>query len=507
MDTVRSSCVHRGLAVTRRPGLSKSRQYTIINKVSTDIDFGVHNSNIVNLERGVLERVFYVQRDGVFVAPPRPAPGAFASKLHQFKTLLCRRLPPTTPLRYEAFPTLYWGRKRTIYTNAVASLYREDVNATDAVIKCFVKAEKINFSAKKDPAPRIISPRNPRYNVALGCYLKPVEHVLYDCIGDVFGSPTITKGLNVHQVADLIHIKWRRFHNPVAVGLDASRFDQHVSREALQWEHSIYNSWYNQDTKLKWLLQLQLRNKCRGYTNDGKLKYTTDGTRMSGDMNTAMGNCLIMCGLVYAFAREMQIPIELVNNGDDCVVIMPGIHLKKFNSELPAWFVTMGFTMKVEKPVRVMEQIEFCQMHPIWDGKRWVMVRNPAVAIGKDSISIKPLNSEKLYRKWLGAVGEGGLSLTGGIPVMQEFYCCLEQQSGGLRLRNDPTMDTGWWHLTRGMARKYSNITPEARVSFYLAFNVTPDAQVAIEEYYRKTKPTWTKPMYGYALKPNIWLN
>ena len=493
--------------MTKRLGSSKTRKVTLIDKVSTDLNLGVHNSNIRNLERGVLERVFFVNKGGKFVPPPRPSPGALYVKLHQFKSQLVRRLPPTTPIRYEEFPSLYWGRKKTIYQNAVDSLNREDVKATDAIIKCFVKAEKINFSAKKDPAPRIISPRTPRYNVAVGCYLKPVEHVLYKCIGEVFGSPTISKGMNVKEVATLLEQKWGKFQHPVAVGLDASRFDQHVSREALQWEHSIYNNWYNQDKKLGWLLSLQLRNKCRGYTPDGKLKYTTDGTRMTGDMNTAMGNCLIMCALVYSFAREMNIPIELINNGDDCVVIMSQDYLKKFLEPLEKWFIEMGFTMKVENPVYHLEGIEFCQMHPVFDGKDYIMVRNPKIAIAKDSISIKPLISEKLFKKWLGAVGEGGLSLTGGIPVMQEFYCCLERASSGLRLRNDPTMDTGWWHLTRGMARKYQPVSQRARFSFYLAFGVTPDMQIEIEKYYKSFTPEWNLPMLRQASKPNIWLH
>lgn len=493
--------------MTKRPGLSKTRRVTLIDGVSTDLNLGVHNSNICNLERSVLERVFFVSKGRNFVPPTRPLPGAVHAALHQFKTLLLQRLPPTTPLRYEDFPSLYWGRKRTLYQNAVDSLYREDVKATDATIKCFVKAEKINFSAKKDPSPRLISPRDPRYNVAVGCYLKPVEHVLYGCIGDIFGSPTISKGMNVKEVATLLNNKWGKFHHPVAIGLDASRFDQHVSRETLQWEHSIYNAWYSNDKKLAWLLSFQLRNKCRGYTTDGKLKYTTNGTRMSGDMNTAMGNCLIMCALVYAFAREVSVPIELINNGDDCVVIMSKGDLMRFNDPLEEWFVKMGFTMKVEAPVYHFEGIEFCQMHPVHDGREYIMVRNPNIAIAKDSISIKPLESERLFKKWLGAVGEGGLSLTGGIPVMQEFYCCLERASGGQRLRNDPTMDTGWWHLTRGMERKYQKVTQRARYSFYLAFGITPDMQVQVENYYRTFTPVWNKPRLGYASKPNIWMH
>ena len=478
----------------------------MIGGVSTDLPLGVHNSNIQNLERGVLERVFYVKEGGQFVPPPRPAPGVFFQRLRQFKTLLVRRLPPTTPIRYEEFPTLYWGRKRSIYQRAVESLQRVDVKTTDAIIKCFVKAEKTDLEAKKDPVPRIISPRDPRYNVAVGCYLKKIEHTIYRCIGELFGTPTVAKGLNVEQVASLLRVKWEKFQHPVAIGLDASRFDQHVSRDALRWEHSVYNELYRHDKKLGWLLSLQLRNTCRGYTRDGRLKYTTDGTRMSGDMNTAMGNCLIMCALVYAYARSKKVPIELINNGDDCVVIMSRPNLKRFQQGFDSWFREMGFSMKVEKPVDIFERIEFCQMQPVFDGRSYVMVRNPRKSIAKDSISIKPLDHESLYRKWLGAVGEAGLSLTGGIPIMQEFYCCLERQSRGQRLRNDPTMETGWWFLSRGMERKYAPVTQAARYSFYLAFDILPDMQVAVERFYRKTSFGWKKPSVGPAHRPNIWL-
>jgi len=370
-----------------------------------------------------------------------------------------------------------------------------------------VKAEKINFSVKKDPVPRIISPRSPRYNVELGCYLKKIEHPLYVAIGHLFGSTTVAKGLNVEEVAHLLQEKWVSYTAPVAVGLDASRFDQHISRTALAWEHSIYKAIYRHDKKLAKLLSWQLSNKCRGYTPDGKLKYTTDGTRMTGDMNTAMGNCLIMCALVYAYADSKGIRISLVNNGDDCVVIMNKSNLNFFNTGLETWFEEMGFTMKVEPPATVFEQIEFCQMHPVFDGSKYLMVRNPAIAIAKDSISIKPLTTEKLFRKWLGAVGEGGVSLTGGIPVMQSFYCCLERASKGLRLKDDPTMESGWWYLSKGMKRKVAEVNTSARISFYLAFGIAPDLQQIIENYYNGFTPQWCKPKLGEVLPGNIWLS
>nr|WKV34214.1 MAG: RNA-dependent RNA polymerase [Riboviria sp.] len=487
-------------------GTPKVRHVTILPSVSTDVRLGVHNSNITNLEKGVLERVFFVHKDGEFRRPPLPDPKTFVTRLSVFKSALVRRVPSTTPTSLEDFPSFYWGRKRTIYQNAVDSLYRRGIDSTDSMIKCFVKAEKINFSAKKDPVPRIISPRDPRYNVEVGCYLKQIEHPLYDAIGQLFGSPTVAKGLNVEAVAGLFVQKWTQFTKPVAIGLDASRFDQHVSETALRWEHSVYKEIYRHDRKLAKLLSWQLKNRCKGYTTDGRLKYTTRGTRMSGDMNTAMGNCLIMCALVYAYSKERGVPIQLMNNGDDCVVILEDKHLASYQYRMSEWFEEMGFTMKIEEPVKCLEKIEFCQMHPVFDGCRYVMVRNPKIAIAKDSISIKPLNSKSLFEKWIGAVGEGGVSLTGGIPIMQSFYCCLERNSHGKRLKNDTTMETGWWYLSKGMSRKVQDVRDEARFSFYLAFDILPDLQVAIESYYKSLILEWRAPRVEPTWLANIWM-
>lgn len=505
VDAYQSECTHPGLTVIKHLGHSRTRRVSMIPGVANLVDMRVHNSTIVNLERGVLERVFYVKENGRFVRPPQPDPKTFNARMSRFRDIVLSGIHSTTPTKREDFPSYYRGRNRTRYANAVDSLSRKDVNATDAHIKCFVKAEKINFTAKKDPVPRIISPRDPRYNVAVGCYLKHIEHMLYRAIARAYGGTTVSKGLNVEEVAALLKGKWDRVDDPVAIGLDASRFDQHVSQVALQWEHSVYNSIYR-DPKLKELLSWQIRNRCKGFTSDGKLSYTTVGTRMSGDMNTAMGNCLIMCGLLYSYASSREVHIELVNNGDDCVVIIRRKDLKRFESGLTEWFREMGFTMKVEDHVDVFERIQFCQMQPVFDGSKYVMVRNPTVSIAKDAISIKPLDSKSMFQKWLGAVGEGGVSLTGGIPVLQSFYCCLERGSHGKRLRDDPTMESGWWYLSRGMARKVSKVSSQARYSFHLAFDIPPDLQVAVEEYYDSYTPIYDTPSFRPTSRPNIWI-
>ncbi len=115
------------------------------------------------------------------------------------------------------------------------------------------------------------------------------------------------KGMDVRTVAKVLREKWDMFPNPVAIGLDASRFDQHVSVPALEFEHSVYLSCFKQKKhreRLAKLLKLQLENHCTGYAEDGVIKYTTTGTRMSGDMNTSLGNCVLMCSLIHSYLLE-----------------------------------------------------------------------------------------------------------------------------------------------------------------------------------------------------------
>lgn len=485
---------HDALTVTvARGALPHERKYYQVVGFTPPTNYLVHNSSINNLLRGVLTRVFYAKGK----LTPRPVAGIYRERVSYFRDLLCKRFRSTTPISYDEFLKYYKGRRLTLYTNAVNSLLTQSICSRDSHVRAFVKAEFINSDAKTDPDPRVISPRDPRYNVELGRYLRPIEHQIYSVIGKIFGEPTVLKGYNANQIGKIFHNKWKRYRNPVAIGLDASRFDQHVSIEALEWEHSCYNRIYK-SKELSKLLKMQLRNKVKGYCRDGKLKYTTEGCRMSGDINTALGNCLLMCALVHAYSKEKGISISLANNGDDCTVIMECSNLVAFQSDLSHWFSTMGFTMKIEDPVYCIEGIEFCQTHPVFVDDSYIMVRNYPQAIAKDTLSLRDLSNPRICKRWMMAVGEGGLSLTGGIPVYQSFYSnfyragsLIEIPTARARKRRwrdnnmaDVEITGGLSWLSKGMCRKYGNISPKTRHSFYLAFGCTPDQQIAIESYY-----------------------
>jgi hypothetical protein len=481
---------HTSLRVNRFPGVQKVK-----TKIPTDIPclrpqikYAVFNSDINALERAVKERLLYVKSsNGEFVTPHRPiSQSHFDLCSKPFKDEFIKLAQYVSPLTEKQFLGAYGGRRRAVYESALISLQSQPLVRKDSYINFFVKTEKVNFTAKEDPVCRGISPRNPRYHVSLGPYIKRIEHKVYDIIAAIFGSVTVFKGLNAETRGKQMLAHWDHFDDPVAIGLDASRFDQHVSYEALTWEHSIYHLFYCKDSWFARLLSWQLNNVGFGRVPDGDLKFKLKGGRMSGDMNTALGNCLLMCNMIYSYVKSVGIiKFRLANDGDDCVLFVERRDLHRI-STLSNWFVKMGFDMKVETPVDVFEQIEFCQAQPILTPQGCIMVRKYPVSVSKDCLSIKPLLNEKLFNRWIAAIGEGGLALAGGIPVVQEFYQCMIRNSQGAKpLKNDPTQETGLKQLAAGMKREYSKVHYGTRVSFWRAFGIDPARQLALEQVYR----------------------
>ena len=489
---------HDRLQWKREVGNPKERRYVRVAGVAPDIEVKPFINDLDTVLRGVTERVFFVKEDGKFVRPPRPEPRVFEQRLAPTARVLVDLLPSTAPVSHDSFVAMYSGRKRRVYQAALDEIRAGRTNLKeDAKLRVFVKYEKTDRTSKVDPVPRIISPRDPKFNIRVGRYLKPLEHKLFDSLRDLFGHTTVIKGYNAVQSATLMREKWEKFRKPVAVGLDASRFDQHVSLDALRWEHKIYLNCFPEGKhkrRLATLLKMQEYNHCEGYVPDGRLKYTVEGTRMSGDMNTSLGNCLLMCSMIHAYGREVGCDIQLANNGDDCVVFMEQEDLDRFMGPLSKWFLEMGFNMAVEEPVTEFCQIEFCQTKPIFDGVGWVMCRNIATAVVKDSVMLKSWDGPLLFRGWLDAVGMGGLALAGQLPIFQDLYQCYVR-SGLRRKIPEELLPWSFRQLGDGMNRTYGIVHPECRASFYFAFGITPDEQECLERYYQELQ-------LGSALQP-----
>jgi hypothetical protein len=394
-------------------------------------------------------------------------------------------MPHLPVLLEEQVVSCYTGAKRALYERARVSLARRPLHAKDAELTSFVKFEKQDVRK----APRVINPRSVRYNLTLGKYLKHAEKAYYRAINAVYGAhtpATVIKGFNSSASARILRQKWDRFPNAVAVGLDASKFDMHVSVPALRYEHSFYRSLFPDSSELDGLLTQQEANRGRAYAPDGHVTFAMNGTRSSGDLNTSLGNCLLMCALVWAFAAERSVPLELANNGDDCVVFLDQRDLARFSEGLDAWFRAKGFAMTVEAPAYRFEELEFCQTHPVVTSNGWLMVRNHEAVTTKDPMCLVPISNDKSYAKWLYAVGECGYNATAGVPVQQALYGAFLRNGDACSQGFKDTVFrcSGWQTRANGLVNNGTTVTDAARASYYAAFGVTPDVQVLLEKYY-----------------------
>jgi hypothetical protein len=484
-DSVCGDISNLPITVSLRPGRPKTRRFVRLGGCSSGAPIAVHNNSLPNVLRGLRERVYLVKTaEGVWEPPPAAKPGVFNDRLGHFRAQLLRCVGTCIPYTQAEFLSTYTGSRRRIYEAAFVSLGQRALTEQDARIGAFAKGDKVLITPKKpDPAPRIIQPRGVRYNAVVGPYIKKVEHCIYRAIARIFGGggATVMKGLNAVESAHTLRRKWDSFSTPVGIGLDASRFDQHVGVQALRYEHSVYNGIFR-DKELARVLGWQLHNEGSVRLAEAFVKYKVHGNRMSGDMNTSLGNCLLMCAMVHAYATERGVRIKLANNGDDCMVIMEARDLGKFREGLDAWFTDMGFTMVAEEPVYDFERVEFCQTRPVWNGQEWVMCRSPFTGLAKDSVCLRPdwNNVVASSRAWAHDVGVCGLHLGAGLPILQSVY---QKMAACAKGKHEDTISVfgGLGAGSRGLSQGSRPITALSRASMYWAYGILPDEQLAIE--------------------------
>lgn len=440
-------------------------------------------------------------------AVPKPSQRGLRRLRRQAWRLL-KFLPCVTPDDWYVLPQYYSGQKRAKYTRATDQVLQAGgTTRRDAGISMFVKMEKLSPS-KENPDPRAIQFRDPRFCVDVARFLKPVEHHLYQMRGDGVEFPAsrlIGKGLNQVQRAELLRKKMARFSNPIVMSLDCSRFDMHVAKELLQIEHLVYlqmcpDDWFAQ------LLEWQLRNFGRSAQG---VEYVAEGRRMSGDMNTALGNCLLMVLMVSAWLRGRK--YDMLDDGDDCLVILEADDEQWARETVGPTFLEFGHEIKIENVATSIHDVTWCQSSVIeFAAGKFKFVRDWRKVLSTSLVGTKFFTSGGGRRKLVNTIGLAELVLNLGVPVLQEFALAL--------LRNADTnqqldlSDTMSMYHRLGPELKLFNlrqlerlspqeVTDEARISFSRAFGLSPAEQVAIE----RRLQCWTFSMEGGVQMPDEW--
>lgn len=487
--------------------------------------FCLPTSDLQTLLRSIDERLMHISCKGKLVRPPECK--TFKDGTTQFKLLteyvdkiveyVHKLLQTTEPMRLsdDQFIEETPAAKRKLYKQVIDDLKGDMCDHKDSFIGLFLKCEKTND--QKDWVARLISPRHPRFNKCLGQFTKKVEKVLYTAIDMFWGRPSVMKGYNARDTAKHITDCWNTFVDPIAIGLDMSRFDQHIGKSALKFEHSFYLKIFKENRKeygdLRTLLNKQLRNQYYARSTDGfDLKFRTAGTRCSGDMNTALGNVLIMCALLAHLKKTTNSKtMKIIDNGDDCVIMIERFELPLFNEDfITQEMLKFGFTVKVEPPVDTLQQVIFCQSVPIVDNTgKPCMVRSPYTALTKDTINCHLPKTLAEAKKWLGAIGDCGISLSSGIPMFTSFYNMLRRSSEGVRSKNGiyNLEQTGFAHMAKGMVNQGMEITEQTRYEFWLAFGIIPEVQRDVEKHYDNIRVDVTKLLSAAAGTAHIILN
>lgn len=447
----------------------------------------VHNNSLENLERALVERVFTVKGPaGTRVAPPAPKPNLVRSRLKEFRRLLVHQVGRVQPWSTKEFVDSYTcSRKRRVYQSAADSLEVTPLDRRDVIISPFVKAEKANVTRKADPAPRVISPATPRFNITIGKHLKPMEKRVFAGVHRLFRGDTVMKGLNADERGVAIAEGWSGFNNAVAILLDASRFDQHISIDVIDWEHGLWEALAVDRDELRRLNKMRRVNTMIARAGGKTIKAELRGVRMSGAMDTALGNCTTMCAMTWSFMRDIGVSnYRYFNDGDDGVLIVERDDEERVLSAYEAYFLELGFTMKLEGLAYELEHIDFCQSRPVLTSEgTYRMIRDPRVCLGKDSLAVVralPAEGSGYHHAQANALGWCGLALAGDMPVFNAFY-------GTMATASEPDRsapNSGMQFMARGLDAKFTpphGIPDDVRLSFYKAFDITPDDQYFAE--------------------------
>jgi hypothetical protein len=345
----------------------------------------------------------------------------------------------------------------------------------------FLKADKYEFGPDwKAKAPRCIQFRSKRYGLELARFLHPMEGSVYSDTLDVSGTPVFAKARNSTERAQDLATKAAAFSSPVYLLLDQSNWDAHVNQTLLQFEHAVYSRKCRSPALAK-LLRAQLVNV--GGTKNGT-KYSTKGTRMSGDCNTALGNCVINYGLLSTWAREAGVRAAFYVDGDDSVLIYDRKDQAKVDHlDVAKWFLQWGMESKVEV-AQQFEHCEFCQSRPVWDGIGWRMVRNPKRFMTRAEWTVQP-HQPSFIPRLVASVGRCETACNLGIPVNQALAWSMVE-AGGTQHRTWRGVDQYHrakdevWHPDK-VERVIREVTLESRLSFFEAWGISPGEQVAME--------------------------
>lgn len=388
----------------------------------------------------------------------------------------------------------YESAKARKYEAASRSLDIDPVSRGDARARAFVKADKTDFSMKI-PDPRMILTRDPRYTLELASFLKPIEGAIYrvkmsSCRG-LAPTRKIAKGRSGTERCRDIRAKWDQFTDPVAVAIDAARFDAHVSGGTLGIEHSVYRS-VQPDPLLRLLLSWQFNTV--GVTAQG-IRFGLGDKRCTGDFNTGVGNSLLMALFCQVFIDDVKIRGDYYLDGDNSLLIFERTNLSIVLERLTPVFLEFGQEVTIDGVYEAFDDIMFCRQRMVEIAGVPKFVRYWTSVLQGFTVSHKHYREPKGGLKMLKLIVTGEAIMNKGVPIvgpiMNDLLAQLkhiklprfEQASGSLTLL---MLESGLG--AKRIVQSYQpevGVTNQTRLAYASTFGISPEEQVRLEKAHR----------------------
>lgn len=486
----------KGLKFRRSGNPVRERLHISLDGLGTNETISCFPSSLRGLLSAAVGRVLMRKSNGIYrpLAFFECSRTVWYNTVDSFTSKLSYHLSIIPSIAEDLFPGLYQGRVRNVLEKALIRWNQEGDLPQDAVITMFLKYEKDIRSLKKDRIPRAISPPTPKYRLRVGCKVKPREHIFYDAINKLMGYKCVAKGVTYDQMAQMRTDAWNSFSNPSSIDLDVVKLDASITQDMLIWVFGLILQCvpHCERHEVKRLLNGNLHSRVRARADDGKISYKVKGTLTSGQSYTSLAGVLVVVAILYPVLMTHR--LKLINLGDDCQVIGDHKSLRRALVHIKSAFTGVGMFIDCGPICNRLEDSLFCQTYVIFTPIART-VRNPYRALSLDPVCLESL-SPNMLAAWCRGVGLGGLSLHGGIPVMQNFYRAMVRahddhvQANNLSSRQRKRMELFQFRmLHNGIDRRkgsYIFDTPsvESRLGFYSITGVTPDEQLVLEKYY-----------------------
>lgn len=454
--------IRQAATIRLPPGrdICKPTTYAVISAIPGTYQVSIHNSCLCN-EIVALHNRHLIDRSYIKFNK-RTWSAALNYSLPELNKIECERTS------IWEIAKSYCGGKRKQYLRACDMLEKEGYMEKDAILKMFVKPDKIPLGDISAKPPRAIQYRSPKYNLSLASYLKDFEHKFYAVSTGRSFVPDIAKGRNLIQRANDLIAKSECFNNPIFLNIDFSKMDSCVR---LEHQRSIFRKCYLKkfpSNHLRKLLFAQLNN--RGYSKHG-IKYKIKGTRCSGDFTTGFENSLITWVIIRYILYRANIVGELYVDGDDTVVIMEKQDAVKFSQYKPL-FEQCGFEAKFNWASSV-DTVDFCQSRVILAHPPR-MARNPLRALSNFNICLKNYPA-KIWPRLIESKAICEQMGNPGIPILNPIGALF-------RTGVEPLFDKEQLDYLKLQEGINLDITDNVRVAYCNSWDITPYEQELIEK-------------------------